>query len=105
MTRWRTEDTDTFFRAVLSLWTMEECYAFFGDACTATEVREMSKRLKVAQLLREGLSYNTVNQMTGVSTATISRVSGCLSYGNQGYQMVLARIGGADDDGQDDSQA
>ena len=56
MTRWRTEDTDTFFRAVLSLRTMEECYAFFGDACTATEVREMSRRLKVAQLLREGLS-------------------------------------------------
>ena len=53
MTRWRTEDTDTFFRAVLSLRTMEECYAFFGDACTATEVREMSRRLKVAQLLRD----------------------------------------------------
>ena len=65
----------------------------------------MSKRLKVAQLLREGLSYNTVNQMTGVSTATISRVSGCLSYGSQGYQLVLSRIGGTDDDGQDDSQA
>ncbi len=105
MTKWRTEDTDAFFRSILSLKTLEECYDYFGDVCTATEVREMSKRLKVARLLREGMSYNAVNQMTGVSTATISRVSSCLTYGNQGYDLVLERMGEKRDDRQDTSEA
>ena len=46
---------DLLYRAVLSLKTPEECRAFFEDLCTVAELKAMSQRLEVAQLLDEGL--------------------------------------------------
>ncbi len=43
-------------------------------------------------MLREGTSYAVINAKTGVSTATISRVSRCLEYGPGGYELVLTRL-------------
>ena len=57
----------------------------------------MAQRLKVARLLRAKTSYALINQETGISTATISRVSRCLDYGSGGYDLVLDRLGGEDD--------
>lgn len=94
MANWYTQDVETLFEAILSLKSVEECKAFFEDACTVKEIREISQRLRVAQLLRAGGSYAAINGETGVSTATISRVSRCLEYGNGGYDLVLERIGG-----------
>lgn len=89
---WYTEDVRDLFSAVLSLETQEECLNFFDDVCTVREIIEMAQRLKVAKLLKDGGSYKTVNEATGVSTATISRVSRCLDHGNGGYSMVIERI-------------
>lgn len=94
MANWYTQDVETLFEAILSLKNVEECRAFFEDACTVKEIREISQRLHVAQLLREGSSYALINGETGVSTATISRVSRCLVYGNGGYDLVLDRLAG-----------
>lgn len=87
--------TDNLFRAVLSLETVEECYKFFEDVCTIKEIQEIASRLEVARLLGEGRAYNDVAQKTGASTATISRVNKCISYGSGGYKLVLERTGNA----------
>lgn len=84
---------DGFFEAVLSLKTMDECYAFFEDVCTVKEILDISQRLEVASLLKKGYNYAAVSEKTGASTATISRVNKCLSYGADGYKIVLDRIG------------
>lgn len=81
-----------FYEAILCLETKEECGAFFEDICTIKEIRELSQRLEVAKLLREGKSYIEVSAKTGASTATISRVNRCLTYGSGGYTKVLERI-------------
>ena len=94
MNRWHTKEVDAFYRAVLSLETPEECAAFFEDACTIRELVELSRRLRVARLLRDGASYAIISAETGVSAATISRVSKCLEYGAGGYDTVLKRTGG-----------
>ena len=93
MANWLTEDMNTFFRAVLALETEEECRNFFSDICTVTELQAISQRLRVAQLLRAGESYSSITAETGVSAATISRVSRCLEYGAGGYDCVLERMG------------
>ena len=93
MSNWHTKQTDELFEAILTLNTVEECYAFFEDACTIKEIIEIAQRLKVAKMLSAGTSYVTVSKEVGVSTATISRVNKCLEYGNGGYQMVMARVG------------
>lgn len=92
MSKWHTKQIDELFEAILTLNSVEECYAFFEDACTIKEIIEIAQRLKVAKLLSAGTSYLTVSKEVGVSTATISRVSKCLEYGNGGYQMVMKRV-------------
>jgi TrpR-related protein YerC/YecD len=80
---------DGFFEAICKLSTVDDCRKFFEDVCTIKEIEDMSGRLDVARLLREGKSYQEVSRETGASTATISRVSRCLNYGAGGYDLVL----------------
>lgn len=84
------EETDKLFDAILSLRDKEECYSFFEDICTIKELRDLSLRLEVAAMLKEGKSYQEVTKETGVSAATICRVNKCLMYG-EGYKTVLER--------------
>ena len=86
-------DIDYLFSAILSLENEEECYAFFEDLCTVSEIKEMSKRMLAAKLLNAGSIYSDIARETGLSTATISRVNRCLKYGNDGYLTALERLG------------
>ena len=88
----KNERTDLLFDAILSLKDREECYKFFEDICTVQELLEMSKRLYAAKLLDSGKVYTEIVGETGLSTATISRVNRCLSYGSGGYRLALDRI-------------
>ncbi len=86
------EKMELLFKAILTLQTVEECYDFFGDLCTKTELREMSKRMFAAKQIFEGAKYAEIVEKTGLSTATITRVNGCLRDGNDGYVNVLLRL-------------
>ena len=81
-----------FFDAVLTLENKEECYKFFEDVCTVKELAAIAQRFEVAKMLREERTYLDIAKETGASTATISRVNRSLNYGNDGYDMVFARI-------------
>ena len=94
MSKWLNEDTKDLFQALQSLQTEEECRLFLEDVCTVKEITDMAQRLKVARLLRAKTSYALINQETGISTATISRVSRCLDYGSGGYDLILNRLDG-----------
>lgn len=83
---------DLLFQAVLSLKTVEECYAFFEDLCTGPELKALSQRLVVAKMLHEGKVYTEIVAETGASTATISRVNRSLNYGANGYNIVFNRM-------------
>lgn len=89
--------TDKLFDAILMLVSREECYEFFEDLCTISELKDMSQRLEVARLLKEGAKYDKIEESTGVSTATISRVKKCLKYGADGYVKILKRMEEASD--------
>lgn len=86
------ESTDRLFQAILSLKSVEECYSFFEDICTITEIKDMSQRLDTAFMVDKGISYQKISEQIGVSTATISRVSRCLNYGAGGYRAVIDRL-------------
>ena len=83
--------TDRLFQAILTLQSLDECYAFFEDAFTIKEIQDISQRFQVATLLWQGKSYQEINDVTGASTATICRVKKCLLYGNSGYKLTLDR--------------
>ena len=86
-------DVAALFEAILALKTVEECYAFFEDACTIKEILDVSQRLKAAKMLSSGANYADISRETGMSTATISRVSKCLEYGAGGYRLAIERVG------------
>lgn len=96
MKNYNSELTENLYRAILSLESEEECKVFFEDICTVKELQDISQRLKVAQMLKDGSSYQEVSRETGASTATISRVNKCLVYGNGGYNTVISRLGEED---------
>lgn len=81
--------TDQLFKAILSLRDTEQCYKFFEDICTISELKSMAQRLEVARMLDEGCIYDAIVEKTGASTATISRVKRCLVYGADGYNSVM----------------
>ena len=86
------EDLEMLFKAVLELKNIDECYKFFEDIATITELKAISQRIQVANMLKEKKVYTEIAEATGASTATISRVNKCLNYGQGGYNIVLDRI-------------
>ena len=89
----QTPETEALLKALVSLETVEECSAFLDDLCTVAEVQEMGRRLKAAKMLASGAKYAEVGEATGLSTATISRVSRALKYGADGYTSILKKLG------------
>ena len=85
------EKNERLYRAILALETEEECYAFFQDLCTISELRSMEQRYEVATLLNDGMLYSDILEKTGASSATISRVNRSLSYGTGAYEKIFAR--------------
>ena len=85
-------DSDTLYRAIVSLRSEEECRRFLQDLCTVSELKAMEQRMDVAMLLDQGLIYSEILERTGASSATISRVNRCLHYGADGYRTVIPRL-------------
>jgi TrpR-related protein YerC/YecD len=92
MKQLQTEEVKELFKAIRSLKTEEECYLFFEDAFTVKEILDVAQRLQAAKMLKSGENYVNVCKQTGMSSATVSRVNRCLSYGNGGYELVLERL-------------
>jgi TrpR-related protein YerC/YecD len=90
--RVRTPEVEALLEAFLALKTSDEVYAFLQDVCTIREIQEMAQRLAVARMLAAGEHYSRIQEATGASSTTISRVSRCLNYGADGYRIVLERL-------------
>lgn len=88
----KSKELDTFFEGILKLENIEECYKFFEDIATINELKALSQRLLVAQMLKEKKVYTEIVDETKASTATISRVNKCLNYGTGGYELILDRL-------------
>jgi len=66
----------------------EDIAALFDDLCTRKELENIAERLYAAKLLLDGNTYNQVMSQADISSATLSRVSRCVQYGN-GYARLL----------------
>jgi TrpR-related protein YerC/YecD len=88
MSNIQSKSLDRLFQIIMRLESTEECYDFFEDLCTIKELQDMAQRLDAAFLLDGGSNYQDISQSVGLSTATISRVSKCLKYGN-GYRNAI----------------
>ena len=82
------EKIQALYSLILQLKTPEDCRDLFDDLCTIKEVEKMAERVYAARLLLEGKTYNQVISQADISSATLSRISRCVQYGN-GYRRML----------------
>ena len=88
----RSNPEHELYQAILKLQSVEECYNFFVDLCTVSEMKAMEQRFEVAKLLSQGMIYNDILERTGASSATISRVNRSLNYGTDTYRLLFERL-------------
>ena len=65
---------------------------FLQDLLTASEIRNISLRLRIAKLLFDGRTYKEIIDLTHVSNATITKVSIWLNRGGEGFKKVVKRL-------------
>ena len=82
------EYREKLYEAIVKLKDKKKCKAFFEDLCTYKELDAMAQRLEAAKLLVAGETYERIIGETGISSATLSRVSRCVKYG-KGYKSVI----------------
>lgn len=69
------DGSDALYETVLKLQSTDECRAFFEDICSPHELRTIEQRFQLLFLLTSGRSYSEIGEITGASSATISRAS------------------------------
>ena len=84
------EKVRNLYALLSQLKDADQVEALFEDLCTKKEVENMAERLFAAELLMEGKTYNQVMEQANISSATLSRVSRCVQYGN-GYSRLLKK--------------
>ncbi len=70
----------------------ERVFAFLRDMLSEKEIVEFSRRFQVAKMLSEGVSYAAIENETGMSSATIARVSKFLSGEFGGYRDAISTL-------------
>ncbi len=85
---------EELFEVLLLLETSDEVGRFMRDLCTPQEISVLAERWRVCQLLAQGtMSYREINQKTGASLATITRIARFLkTESHQGYSAVLKKM-------------
>lgn len=76
------------YQAFVAIDSQESCGKLLEDLCTRKEVEQMAQRFRAARLLMEGKTYSQVIEQTNISSATLSRVSRCVQYGD-GYRQFV----------------
>ncbi len=80
--------TQNLFELIASIDNPEDLKKLFEDMCTHKEIEQMADRIYAAKLLLQGKTYNQVTELCDISSATLSRVSRCVQYG-EGYNKFL----------------
>ncbi len=81
-----------FFIAIVSLESYEEVSNFFKDLLQADETIMLARRLKIADMLEDGYTYEEIANRMDVGFDTISRVNQWLQYGSGGYKVAIKRL-------------
>ena len=61
--KFKSDDIDELFKAILVLEDEEDCYRFFEDICTVNELYSIAQRLKVAKLLYQRETYEELPRL------------------------------------------
>jgi len=67
--------------------------SFLSDILSVAEIRDLAKRIKIAQLLHQKeLSYKEIAKTLKTSTTTVTRVAHWLNHGKGGLKGIITKI-------------
>ena len=89
---WKRLENKAFTQAILCLDTVDEAQRFLRDLLTPGEIEEFAKRFHAAEMLSENVPYSRIEKKTGLSSATVARVSKWLNRGEGGYRSVINKL-------------
>jgi TrpR-related protein YerC/YecD len=92
MSTWETPSTEELFAALLLPKNEDELKRFLRDLLTENEILEFANRWKAARLLDQRVPYTQIEAETGLSSATIARISKWLVQGEGGYSLLIERL-------------
>ena len=84
----KTYELEKLYETIAQIENAEDCKDLLEDLCTYKEIEAMAQRLHAASLLLGGATYEQIIEQTGMSSATLSRVSKCVKFG-KGYKKQL----------------
>jgi TrpR-related protein YerC/YecD len=90
-----TPEGQEFLKAITKLRSTEEVAEFFSDMFTPAEARTFVSRWKAGSMLFAKIPYLDIQKETGLSSATVARVSQAMQYGTGGLMKILERLGKA----------
>ena len=80
------------YQAILTMKTQEEISRFCRDLLSKHEIDELSCRWQVACMLAKKIPYTEIERQTGLSSATIAKISHWLKRGLGGYKLAIKRL-------------
>lgn len=89
---WETKEKRELVKAILSLKNKDEIERFLRDLMTKQEINEFSNRFSAAQMLSKNTQYCEIIERTGLSSATIARISKWLKGPLGGYRLAINNL-------------
>ena len=81
-----------FCHALNSIKSPEETAMFIQDLLSGPEAEMLAKRLKIAELLIQGSTFDQIKKSLKTSKGTIARVSIWLQESGEGFRRVIKRL-------------
>lgn len=81
-----------FSQALSEIKNPLEAMRFIKDLLSPQEAEMLAKRVKIAEYLLDGYTYDQVMKYLKTSTGTIARVNEWLKYSGDGYRMLIDRL-------------
>ncbi len=82
-------EIDDLLTIFASMDSKERTFEFLLDIMSEKELLDLSRKFEVAKMLEEWISYSRIEKKTGMSSATISKVSKSLNSENLGYRNAI----------------
>lgn len=78
--------------AIVKSTTVSDVGLFLQDLLTKKEILTLSRRLRIAKLLLQGLTYAEIKESLHVSQVTIAKVAGWLQERGDGFRKIVAKL-------------
>lgn len=72
--------------------TTRDVIAFLQDLLTLKETRVLSKRLRIAKLLLQGVTYEEIEEELHTSHGTVAKIAAWLSERGDGFREIIAKL-------------